>query len=221
MQDTTINKFSAVIFDMDGLLLDSETLALAAFQRSAAHFDLGDLSYLFKRCIGTNMALGKAILQDGLKGLADAELFGQHWEADYKLQTKDKVIPLKNGVIELLQHITTLSIPMAVATSTGTSSAKAKLEKANLLQYFNCVVGGDQVLESKPQPDIYFHAASLLSVSPQRCLALEDSANGVKAAVSAQMTVVQIPDLVEPSAEIKALNHIILNDLTQVCDYCF
>jgi HAD superfamily hydrolase (TIGR01509 family) len=213
--------FSAVIFDMDGLILDTERLALEAFQTTCMRFELGDLSSLFIQCIGTNDALGEAILKDGLEGLADYKAFGSAWIREYKRITSEKPVPLKHGVEELLPYIESIEIPMAVATSTQTKRAKGKLGDAGLLDYFEIVIGGDQVERGKPDPQIYLKAASALSSAPSKCLALEDSANGVKAAVAAGMTVVQIPDLVPPSDDLLQLGHIVLASLADVPNYGF
>jgi beta-phosphoglucomutase-like phosphatase (HAD superfamily) len=90
------------------------------------------------------------------------------------------------------------------------------LRKSGVLDRFQAVIGSDQVRNGKPEPDIYLKAAGLLNARPERCLALEDSENGVRAAVGAGMTVVQIPDLVQPSAELLALGHIVLDSLREV-----
>ena len=89
------------------------------------------------------------------------------------------------------------------------------------MEKFVAIVGGDQVQKSKPHPDIYFKAAAILGVTPKNCLALEDSENGVRSAVSAGMTVVQIPDLVQPSLDLRGLGHIVLGSLRDVANYAF
>ena len=214
-----MHNFKAVIFDMDGLLLDSEKLALKAFNSTCESYDLGDLSDLFKQCIGTNNVLGRSILQNGLEGLVDFEVFHQSWEALYLEATTAKPVPLKEGVVELLQHIQSLKIPMAVATSTKTTLAKDKLSHSELIHWFDVIIGGDQVAQSKPNPHIYLKASEALAVEASDCLALEDSANGVKAAVAAGMTVVQIPDLVQPNDELRQMGHIVLDSLLDVPSY--
>lgn len=211
--------FKAVIFDMDGLLLDSERLALQAFNITCEKFGLGDLSHVFKKCIGTNKESGCSILKEGLDGLADIQEFGTSWDTLYLDITSAKPVPVKEGVKELLEHIQSINIPMAVATSTKTERAKYKLTSSGLIEYFDIIIGGDQVPQSKPNPDIYLKAASTLTINPEDCLALEDSANGVKAAFAAGMTVVQIPDLVEPDEELLKLGHIILDSLLDVPSY--
>ena len=214
-----MQKFRAVIFDMDGLLLDSEKLALEAFRATCSKFNLGDLTHVFLRCIGTNTELGNSILKQGLQGVMDHEQFGLEWYDAFTRLTLGKPFPLKEGVENLLAHFQ--SVPMAVATSTKTDRAKVKLSDSGILQYFDMIIGGDQVSSSKPDPEIYRKAASELSVEPSVCLALEDSPNGVKSAVAAGMTVIQVPDLLSPDEELLRLGHIVLNSLTEVAGYDF
>lgn len=216
-----MQNFDAVIFDMDGLLLDTEKLAFRAFQSACSKFDLGDLSNVFLKCIGTNSEMGKSILKDGLKGIVNFEDFSFAWDSEYRKLTDGRQIPLKEGVEELLCHVEKIGKPMAVATSTACERAKAKLRHSGILNFFDHIVGGDQVARSKPDPEIYLKAASALSSDPSKCLALEDSENGVKSAVAAGMTVVQIPDLVVPDEELLGLGHIVLKSLADVMAYEF
>ena len=217
-----MNQFSAAIFDMDGLLLDSERLSLAAFRAVCQRLETGDLTALFLRLVGTNQEAGESILKEGLAGIADHGEFNSAWNQEYKKQmATGQPIDLKEGVMDLLGHLQAINTPMAVATSTRTDRAHEKLTKCGIAQFFEIIVGGDQVTESKPDPAIYLKAAQVLSVEPAQCLALEDSTNGVKAAVSAGMTVIQIPDLVPPDDQLRKLGHIILTSLTEVRDYDF
>jgi beta-phosphoglucomutase-like phosphatase (HAD superfamily) len=107
----------------------------------------------------------------------------------------------------------------AIATSTAHQTARDKLERAGLISYFELIVGGDQVAKGKPDPETYLKAAELLDVRPHQCLALEDSDNGVLAAHGAGMNVIQIPDLKEPSVEIKSLGHTVLSSFEEVEDF--
>lgn len=216
-----MKNFDAVIFDMDGLLLDTERLALEAFNSTCSIFNLGDLSKIFRKCIGTNSEVGKSILKDGLKGIADFENFSLTWGSEYRKLTEGRPIPLKKGVEELLNHIENIGKPMAVATSTNYESAKAELQHSGILHFFDHIIGGDQVERSKPDPEIYLKTASALLTDPSKCLAFEDSKNGVKAAVAAGMTVIQIPDLVFPDEELLELGHIVLKSLADILEYEF
>lgn len=216
-----VRQFQAVIFDMDGLLLDTERIALSSFIDTCAQFGLGDQMDLFIRCIGTNQALGQQVLREGLGGRVDPLHFEHVWDTKYVKRTSNTPIPLKDGAIELLQQVATLQIPTAVATSTASARAAQKLRDAGISNYFAAIVGGDQVANSKPCPDIYLRAAAILRVKPETCLALEDSDNGVRSALSAGMTVVQVPDLVQPSPDVRALGHIVLHSLRDLENCAF
>ena len=216
-----MKQFDAVIFDMDGLLLDTERIALVAFHATCEHFGLGDETKVFMRCIGTNTALGEQVLKEGLQGKVDHLEFAHVWDAKYIQRTSNTPIPLKDGAAELLEHLAAVGVPAAVATSTVSTRAIQKLQDAGILASFKAVVGGDQVKNSKPHPDIYIKAAEVLGVKPGGCLALEDSENGVRSAVSAGMTVIQIPDMVKPSPALRSLGHIILHSLHDVRTYAF
>jgi len=123
---------------------------------------------------------------------------------------------LMAGVIELLDFLKARNITTAVTTSTDTSLARDKLQLSAIEHYFHTIIGGDQISNSKPAPDIYLRALDQLKLDPETTLALEDSPNGVRAAVSAQLTVVQIPDLLQPDDTLLALGHHVMSDLHQV-----
>lgn len=209
---------AATIFDMDGLLIDSERIALSTFQSLCDQHALGDQFPLYLRLLGTTDATSLAILQEAFPAQLPAEPFMQSWMALYAEQTRSAV-PLMSGVTALLDHLEQIDMPKSVATSTRTEHAREKLDKSGILHRFSHVTGGDQVTHGKPSPDIYLKAAHRLGIDPAQCLALEDSPNGVRAALSAGMQVVQIPSLVQPDAEIKAWGHTVLQDLHEVIDY--
>lgn len=216
-----MNNFEAIIFDMDGLLLDSEEIALVAFNETLDYFGLESQTELFFKLIGTNALSCRKILREELRGKTDSDKFGKLWDKMYMEKTLEAPIPLKKGVLELLDYINNIGLISAVATSTKTEEAIKKLKSAGILDYFKVVVGGERVKEGKPNPEIYLLAAKELSVNPKNCLGLEDSENGVKSAFSAGLTVIQIPDLVQPSDELKKLGHIILESLDDVVNYQF
>jgi HAD superfamily hydrolase (TIGR01509 family) len=138
------------------------------------------------------------------------------WEARYQEAVHCDRLKTKPGAKTLLAHIAQLGLPTALATSSSRGKACAKLERTNLLHYFSVIVGGDQVTNSKPDPEIYLTAAQKLNVNPRACLALEDSENGVKAAHTANMTVIQVPDLVPPSFALRQLGRRIIECLSHV-----
>jgi HAD superfamily hydrolase (TIGR01509 family) len=216
-----LNHFSAAIFDMDGLLLDSEPLAKQAFDTTCQQYGLGDLSELFMQFVGTHKDAGNAIIKHALNDSIDVDVFNRAWRGLYSEWVQDKAVPVKPGVIEVLDFYQSQQIPMAVATSSQTDIANHKLKKAGIIDYFELIIGGDQVIKSKPQPDIFLKAAASLSCQPETCVAFEDSPNGVKSAVSAGMTVVQVPDLLAPDTELLALNHTVLKCISDVITHDF
>jgi HAD superfamily hydrolase (TIGR01509 family) len=218
---TSLKAFDAVIFDMDGLLLDTERLALSAFLAACEQLGLGERVDVFLDCLGTNEALGLRVIERGFGGQVDHLVFRRVWDREYARVTSAAPVPLKEGAVSLLEEVARLCIPAAVATSTRTGSAREKLTGAGILERFEVVVGGDQVEHGKPSPDLYLLAAARLQARPTSCLALEDSANGVRAALAAGMTVVQIPDLVEPSEDLRALGHTVLRTLGEVARHAF
>ena len=220
MDMTVINleSFRAVIFDMDGLLLDTERLALRTFNETCSEFGIGAQHDLFRKLIGRNQASGDEILRAELHGQVDIGVFGKVWNRKYTELTTDRPIPVKPGATELLAHLGCREVPLAVATSTNSNVAQRKLKGAGILQHFRLVVGGEQVAHGKPYPEIYTRAALDLGVEPQACIAVEDSENGVRAAVAAGMTVLQVPDLVPPSPELLRLGHTVLPDLHHVLE---
>jgi beta-phosphoglucomutase-like phosphatase (HAD superfamily) len=110
---------------------------------------------------------------------------------------------------------------MAIATSSRTEHAVEKLRQAGLLERFRTVIGADQVQKPKPDPEVYLRAAQYLGVDPWDCLAVEDSEYGVRAAHAAGMTVIQVPDMTQPTADLRALGHIVLASLKEVAGYPF
>lgn len=211
--------FRAVIFDMDGLLIDTETYVLEAFNNLCERMEIpADIRVLHK-CIGTNREATDRILERELKGAGDIPTFRLKWEAEYRVLTAGKASLLKEGAMELLLHFKRNGHPIGLATSTATKHALARLEKEHIRHFFDAVTGGDQVTRSKPAPDIYLSASEKFALPPENCIALEDSENGVRAALAAGMQVIQIPDIVIPDASLRALGHTVLPSLKMVISH--
>ena len=192
----------AVIFDMDGLLLDTERVLVMMVRRAAGEFGYTVTEDLVRRCTGVSSEItkmnfildfGKDVPLDGIfrfSGKYVADYFNKH------------SVPIKPGVPEILEALDFQGIPKAVATSTGKVSGESLLERAGLLHRFDALVFGDQVQRGKPEPDIFLKAASKLGGSPENCLVFEDSENGIIAAARAGMRPVLVPDQVQPRKEI-------------------
>ena len=201
----------AVVFDMDGLMLDSERAINECMARAAS--DLGHElpASLWLQMIGGGDGLCRRLLADRIGADATVELLARA-EAMYDV-VADAGIDHRPGIVDLLDWLVARGIPRAVATSTRRPLAMRKLAAAGLLPYFDAVATSSDVAAQKPAPDVYLLAASKLGVAPARCLVLEDSPTGVRAALAAGMTPVQVPDMLEPDAAARALGHRIVASL--------
>lgn len=192
----------AAVFDMDGLLLDTEILALKAYEEACGIAGIQYQRETYIGCLGFNQIDGEQYFRDTLTDVTDADRFINNWSACYQAIKISSPPMLKPGVIELLGELDKRKIPAAVATSASFTEADGLLSTSGIKKRFKAIVTGDQVQRGKPEPDIYLEAASRLNVQPEHCLALEDSDNGVRAAANAGMSVIQIPDLARPSHDL-------------------
>ena len=215
----SINECKAIIFDMDGLMIDTERLALKAWQLAGVDFGFPISDDIFITMVGRNRWDSDRTL---------VEIFGADFPVDAvrkKYRTyldgwiDEGKLAVKSGLLELLCFLDEISMPKAVATSTEYERAIHKLALTNLLDHFPVVIAGDQVQKGKPAPDIFLATAVQLDVLPENCLVLEDSDAGIQAAYDAGMTPVMIPDMKPPSEESLAFAHRIFEGLEEFHDY--
>ena len=216
-----MNHFEAVIFDMDGTLLDTERVAQEAFITTCEELTVTPRMDLLLRCVGAADSIARAVIREGYGPTLDIDTFFAAWRRNFAAVSAVTPAALKEGAVALLDAVGQLGLPMAIATSSGTAHALEKLEQAGLLARFQTVIGADQVRRPKPDPEVYLTAAARLGADPRECLALEDSEYGVHAAHAAGMTVIQVPDMTQPSADLRALGHIVLSSLKDVAGYPF
>lgn len=212
---TATAQLRAVIFDLDGLMLDTEVLARATWQQAAAHFGFEITNEQYLQLIGRrdDDAEGQLLQWFGSEFPLDAfrDRARRAWQG-----LTEQGIATKPGLVELLGWIDEHQLAFAVATSSYASSVERKLAKAAINRPIPCLVTGDQVRNAKPAPDIFIEAARRLGVDPLQCVVLEDSDAGVAAAHAAGMRVVMVPDLKMPSNESLQRAWRVCRDLNEV-----
>ena len=145
--------FRGILFDMDGLLIDSERLSYESFCSTASTYDVSVTMEDYRQMIGLNHVTGLGILADILPGSIDPAVFKDDWLLAYRALFKDDV-PLKDWAYPLLAHLHEIDMPVAVATSSSGSRARTTLEKVGLWQFIQHLTGGDEVANGKPAPDV-------------------------------------------------------------------
>ena len=215
--DPGLGRPGAVVFDMDGLLLDTEKQALQGFLHAcSAHGVAANLTAYYK-CISTGSRDSRQILIDGHGPDFPFDDVTAEWNAYYAANFRNRPPPVKAGARDILETVGRAGLPCALATSTREPYATERLAAVGLDRYFDVKVTGDRIGRGKPDPEIFLVAAAELGIEPARCWVFEDSPNGVRAALAAGCSVLQIPDLVEPDDDVRALGHVILASL-QVAD---
>ncbi|MEM7080131.1 MAG: HAD family phosphatase [Pseudomonadota bacterium] len=210
---------AAVLFDMDGTLIDSERLARDCFEAACVEIGATPDLAIYNRCIGRTGAETRRIVQAGYGPDFPYDAMLAAWERRYYAHVKRRPVDIKPGVEGLLQRLATLAVPLAVVTSSSRDTTETKLELCGLAPYFALLVCGGEAPHSKPDPAPYQLACKRLNVAPQVCWALEDSDNGTRSAVAAGLRVWQIPDEVAPDAQTLALGHTVAPSADAVLDF--
>lgn len=195
----------AVIFDMDGLMLDTEPLYKIAWQQAARECGYEISEELYAQLIGRTRVEGEEILLRSLGSAFPLPDFRAACRRREEAVFAGSLPAKKAGLDELLLLLETHRIPKAVATSTERTQAIAQLTGLGLLTRFDVLATGDETANGKPSPDLFLLAAKRLGINPVDCLVLEDSEAGVMAAHRAGMRVFMVPDLVLPSTSIERL----------------
>ncbi|MCD7818083.1 MAG: HAD family phosphatase [Lachnospiraceae bacterium] len=206
----------AVVFDMDGVIFDSEILVIRVWERVAERHGIEDIEATCMQCLGVNREGSRRIFMNRYGESFPYEAYQKEVRALFHEMADGGKLPQKPGIRELLLYLREQEIPTAVASSTSCDVVCRELEEGGLLDYFNIVIGGDKVRKSKPEPDIFLLACEELHVLPEDTWVIEDSYNGIRAAARAGTHPIMVPDLMEPTDEIRSLTDYVLPSLHEV-----
>jgi HAD superfamily hydrolase (TIGR01509 family) len=205
----------AVVFDMDGLLVDTETVVFRAMQRAAARIG-GEMPFAtFQLMVGLQHAASDLILLEHFGDGFDLDA----WSAVVSAHFREELsagIALKAGVVEILDALDAAGLPRAIATSSSLEAVRQSLGPHSLIDRFDALITRDVQTRGKPHPEPFLRAAEALGLPPEDCLALEDSHNGVRAAAAAGMMTIMVPDMLDPTEEMRSLCVRIARDLHEV-----
>jgi HAD superfamily hydrolase (TIGR01509 family) len=212
---------SAVIFDMDGVMFDTERIAVQTWRRVGEVIGYNIPETIIIESIGCDASNTQKLFEERL-----GENFPFSRARELRLQYAAEVItqhgvPVKEGLFELLEVLEAHSLLKAVATSTERSRAEFLLRSSHLIDRFDALVFGDEVLHGKPEPDIFVLAAERLGFSAEKCVVLEDSELGIRAAHAAKMIPIFIPDLKPLPKDVEALTNKIFPSLFDVATFLF
>lgn len=206
----------AVIFDMDGTLVDSERVGQKAWAATADEMGFEIPDDFVRAFIGRNSQSCRAMLAEHLNGDVDLanRVFDLHVSLFLKFVETD--LELKPGAIEALEALKAAGFPLAIATSTARVRALPRLERFDMTRYFDSITCGDEIENGKPAPDIFIESAARLGYDPALCAVIEDSHNGVRSGHASGARVFMIPDIVAPTPEIEGMCAAVLPTLHEL-----
>lgn len=208
-----------VIFDLDGVIFDSEQVVRQGWQYAAQALQLSGVDELFLQCVGTNHVHTKQVLQRQFGAQFSYEEFRKYTREFFYQYTSMHGLPLKKGVRELLAYLKEQGYTIGLASSSTLQYILNGLRQAELIDYFQVIVSGENLQRSKPEPDIYLMACEKLGVRPAEAYAIEDSYNGIRSASRAGMQPMMVPDLLPVTAEMRELGAMTFANLLEVKQY--
>lgn len=210
-----MNEIKAVIFDMDGVLLDSESLSDKTWEQAAQEFKISLSTETLNKCRGRNRNDTTQILKDFYGSDFPSLQFLERTSEHFFQMEQNGHLHLMPYAKECLEYLKS-KYRLALASSTRKESVYRQLTNLGLFSYFETITTGDMVVHSKPEPEIYTIACKSINENPKNCVAIEDSPNGIKSAFGAGLKTVMVPDRIKPSAKIEQLCWKIIPSLNQI-----
>ncbi len=212
-------QIQAVLFDMDGVIFDSEIKVIECWKDIAEKYGFGDIETPCYEALGTTREIAREIMLAHYGADFPYDAYNDERVALFHARYGEGRLPKKKGVEELLQFLHMHHLKVALASSTRKEVVIQELRDGGLFDYFDAVICGDMVARSKPAPDIFLKACEVLGVAPEHAVGIEDSYNGMRALAAAGITAIMVPDLKQPTDEIRALATEVLPDLLAVKAY--
>lgn len=208
----------AIVFDMDGVLFDSEQLYKRLWVELAHQHHIEGVEDVVNACLGVTITQERQIYLDHYGPDFPYDTLMKQVSDDFFKYIHTHGMPLKPGVNELLAFLKADHYKIALATSTKKDAVDWELKDTGIYDYFDVIITGDMVTESKPSPEIYLKACAALQADPQNTWAVEDSFNGVTSAHHANMKVIMIPDLIQPDEHISSMTSFIGTSLFDIVE---
>ena len=212
-------QYQAVVFDMDGVIFDTERLVIEFWKEVAKKHNIPNVEHTCIQCLGTNRVRTREIFLENYGADFPFDLYRAEVTELFNTHYKGVPLPTKPGVRELLSYLQEQDIKVGLASSTAQHLVRDEIGTAGLLPYFQTLVCGDMVEHSKPAPDIFLKACEILNADPTKSIAIEDSFNGIRSAHCAGMTPIMVPDQVQPTDEIRALAFHVMPSLLDVLNW--
>ena len=211
--------YKAVVFDMDGVIFDSERAVMQCWKEVASRHNIPDIEKAILACTGTTMVRTREIMLNLYGADFPYDEYAMESSAIFHSRYDGGRLPMKPGVKELLTFLKERGKKIALASSTRQQVVTDELRDAGIIEYFDRIICGDMVSRSKPAPDIFLKACEELNISPSDSYAIEDSYNGIRAAHAGGLHPIMVPDLLPADEEMQSLAEIVLPNLTSVMEY--
>lgn len=211
--------YKAVVFDMDGVIFDSERAVMQCWKEVASRHNIPNIEKAILACTGTTMVRTREIMLNLYGADFPYDEYARESSAIFHSRYDGGRLPMKPGVKELLTFLKERGKKIALASSTRQQVVTDELRDAGIIEYFDRIICGDMVSRSKPAPDIFLKACEELNISPSDSYAIEDSYNGIRAAHAGGLHPIMVPDLLPADEEMQSLAEIVLPSLTSVMEY--
>ena len=211
-------KLSGVILDLDGVLIDTESISKRAWVKAAEEFGFIFSDLLYSKIAGRSVLSARREIEEETEGFIDLESYIERSTFLYNEEMNCNGVQMMIGVLELLEFLDQANLSAAIATSTSRFQADRKLNRSGLQGKIKVIVTGDQIENGKPAPDLFLLAAQKIFTPPGQCVVIEDAEAGIIGAKSAGMIPIMVPSTIAPSTTVKELSHAIVPSLHEVLE---